>query len=79
MGGHVNYTAFIRPVCLPCVENNCLGSYLQQQGMLTGNETPEERCQIESKLNFGLKAKQDLIKLTISKSKCNVLIVRMGR
>ena len=52
MGGYVNYTALIRPVCLSCMDNNCLGSYLQQQGILTGNETAIDRCRIECELRL---------------------------
>ena len=51
MGAHVNYTAFIRPVCLPCMDNNCLGNYLQRQGILSGRETAIDRCRIECELN----------------------------
>ena len=54
MQGHVNYTAYIRPVCLPCMENNCLGSYLQQEGILTGNETAIDRCRVECEPNLTL-------------------------
>ncbi|XP_076821430.1 complement factor B-like [Clavelina lepadiformis] len=46
--GWVNYTDYIRPVCLPCMENNCLGSYLRNQNVLDGNETEEKSCTKQS-------------------------------
>ncbi|CAK8674431.1 unnamed protein product [Clavelina lepadiformis] len=46
--GWVNYTDYIRPVCLPCMENNCLESYLRDQSVLNGNETEEESCTKQS-------------------------------
>ena len=50
MRGHINFTAYIRKACLPCTNDNCLTQYLTQKNMTTGQETPEERCRIESKV-----------------------------
>ncbi|CAK8674437.1 unnamed protein product [Clavelina lepadiformis] len=48
--GFVNYTAYIRPVCLPCMENNCLEDHLRKPevGLLTGSESSEEKCRVET-------------------------------
>ncbi|CAK8674430.1 unnamed protein product [Clavelina lepadiformis] len=46
--GWVNYTDYIRPVCLPCMENNCLNSYLRKYNDLDGTENEEESCTKQS-------------------------------
>ena len=50
ISGAVNYTEYIRPVCLPCTQSDCFKKYLEQKGLIDGTETEAERCEIESKL-----------------------------
>ena len=49
LSGWVNYTEHIRPVCLPCTQNNGFARYLEQRRLVDGSETAAERCDIESK------------------------------
>ena len=52
-GGEVVFSDYIRPVCLPCT-GTCVtpDEIVNSRGekLLTGNETPEQACAIESKL-----------------------------
>ncbi|XP_076821631.1 uncharacterized protein LOC143468357 isoform X1 [Clavelina lepadiformis] len=50
--GWVNFTEYIRPVCLPCMENNCVENYLQKYSFLDGSETEEESCRIQNDFLF---------------------------
>ena len=70
-GGFVNYTAFIRPVCLPCTDDNCLSQYLLQQNLTTGNENATERCRIESEYTNVIAASENYI------VKCRILLLRI--
>ncbi|XP_076821429.1 uncharacterized protein LOC143468237 isoform X2 [Clavelina lepadiformis] len=43
-GGWLNYTTYIKPVCLPCMENNCAGDHLRSLGIINGGENEDIRC-----------------------------------
>uniref|UniRef100_H2YT17 C3/C5 convertase n=1 Tax=Ciona savignyi TaxID=51511 RepID=H2YT17_CIOSA len=45
--GWVNYTDYIRPVCIPCMPNNCLNEHLQGKGLIPANSTAQQICDIE--------------------------------
>ena len=46
--GWVDYSMHIRPVCLPCMGSNAMVGFLANSGILRGDETQEERCELES-------------------------------
>ncbi|XP_076811265.1 complement factor B-like [Clavelina lepadiformis] len=46
--GRVSYSDYIRPVCLPCVENNFLENYVK----LNKNETFNESCRTQGEFLF---------------------------
>uniref|UniRef100_H2YD57 C3/C5 convertase n=1 Tax=Ciona savignyi TaxID=51511 RepID=H2YD57_CIOSA len=45
--GWVNYTDYIRPVCIPCMPNNCLNEHLRGKGRIPSNSNAEQICNIE--------------------------------
>ena len=47
--GWVDYTAYIRPVCLPCSNSSCVAGFLKNKQLLNDNISDEERCKVESK------------------------------
>ena len=51
--GWVEYTSYIRPVCLPCSKTSCVAGFLKNEKLLTDEKTEEEKCETES--NIGLK------------------------
>lgn len=51
-GGEIVFTDYIRPVCLPCTGTCVTPDDIRDENgnkLLTGNETPQEACIIESK------------------------------
>lgn len=51
-GGEISFSNYIRPICLPC-SGTCVkpDDIRDENGnkLLTGDETPEEACKIESR------------------------------
>ncbi|CAK8674354.1 unnamed protein product [Clavelina lepadiformis] len=47
--GWVNYTSFVRPVCLPCMDGNCVSEYLERnERTLFGRKISEsDKCKTE--------------------------------
>ncbi|XP_076823257.1 uncharacterized protein LOC143469448 [Clavelina lepadiformis] len=47
--GWVNYTSYVRPVCLPCMDGNCIGEYLERnKRTLFGRKISEsDKCKTE--------------------------------
>ncbi|XP_076821802.1 uncharacterized protein LOC143468462 isoform X2 [Clavelina lepadiformis] len=47
--GWVNYTSFVRPVCLPCMDRNCVSEYLERnERTLFGRKISEsDKCKTE--------------------------------
>lgn len=56
-GGEIAFSNYIRPICLPC-SGTCVkpDDIRDENGnrLLTGDETPEEACKIESRNCFSL-------------------------
>ena len=47
--GWVDYTAYIRPACLPCSNSSCVAGFLKNKRLLNHDISDEERCKVESK------------------------------
>nr|XP_039269711.1 complement factor B-like [Styela clava] len=50
--GYVEFTPYIRPVCLPCSPDSCVSQVLMKKDskgrvLIKGSETDEEKCKIE--------------------------------
>ena len=45
----VPYSTHISPVCLPCMNSNCVSSILRSKGILNGTESKQQYCQKEGK------------------------------
>ncbi|XP_077969392.1 complement factor B-like isoform X2 [Styela clava] len=56
--GYVEFTPFIRPVCLPCSPDSCVSQVLMKKDsrgkvLIKGEETDEEKCKIEYDVLMG--------------------------
>ena len=47
----VTFTKYVRPVCLPCMEDSCVATQLRNKGILTGTESSTERCRKEGNVS----------------------------
>ncbi|CAK8674588.1 unnamed protein product [Clavelina lepadiformis] len=67
--GEVEFTNFIRPVCLPC-SGTCITPNLlvDEDGtsLLRGDETPEEACRIEGEWLSGRKSSSDNVEAIVT-------------
>ncbi|XP_078494101.1 LOW QUALITY PROTEIN: limulus clotting factor C-like [Ciona intestinalis] len=62
--GWVNFTDYIRPVCLPCMPNNCLNSYLRNKGRIQGNLNQQQICDIETAAVLDVSNNQNIAVVT---------------
>ncbi|XP_078493961.1 complement factor B-1 [Ciona intestinalis] len=62
--GWVNFTDYIRPVCLPCMPNNCLNSYLRTKGRIPANSNQQQICDIETAAVLDVSNNQNIAVVT---------------
>nr|NP_001029011.1 complement factor B-2 precursor [Ciona intestinalis]BAD89300.1 complement factor B-2 [Ciona intestinalis] len=62
--GWVNFTDYIRPVCLPCMPNNCLNSYLRTKGRIPANSNQQQICDIETAAVLDVSNSQNIAVVT---------------